>query len=54
LKILLTLLDAQVSIFASWDRQDSTFASFEIATFCFSLDQQASNFYDIQVSQHIS
>ena len=54
MQICQVLLDVQVSIFASWDRQDSTFASFEIATFCFSLDQQASNFYDIQVSQYIS
>ena len=57
MQICQVLLDVQVSIFASWDRQDSTFASFEIATFCFSLDYKLAifticKFHNIQASKN--
>ena len=45
MQIYQVLLDVQVSIFASWDRQDSTYASFEIATFRFSLDYKLAIFF---------
>ena len=57
MQICQVLLDVQVSIFASWDRQDSTYASFEIATFRFSLDYKLAiftiyKFRNIQVSKN--
>ena len=58
MQICQVLLDVQVSIFASWDRQDSTFASFEIATFRFSLDYELAiftmyKFHNIQASKKL-